>query len=160
MVKVRCDNCKKLFNTYKCYLKRDRKNRFCSKKCEGEFRTLSNTLDHWEGGHISKSTGYKYIEFNGKQVEEHRLVMMRYLGRNLKRNEVVHHINGNKLDNRIENLQLLSNEEHASMHGHLRGYKEKCTLCGGDKHYARGLCKNCYMRMYKKGELKKYAIPK
>ena len=66
MIVIKCDNCKKDFKTYKCYLKRDRKHRFCSKKCESEFRSYNNTIEHWEGGHISNSTGYKYVRYEGK----------------------------------------------------------------------------------------------
>jgi len=54
----------------------------------------------WKPNHpLAQKKGY---------ILEHRLVMSEYIGRNLKSDEIVHHINGNKLDNRIDNLQLLS----------------------------------------------------
>ena len=48
---------------------------------------------------------------------KHRLIMERHLSRKLKTSEVVHHINSNRADNRIENLMLFaSNSEHATFH--------------------------------------------
>lgn len=66
MIELQCDNCHKSFKTYECYSKRNRKHRFCCKKCEAEFRTYHNTINNWTGGCISKSTGYKYIEYKRK----------------------------------------------------------------------------------------------
>ena len=59
---------------------------------------------------------YNYIVRDGKRIPEHRAVIEDLLGITLRKDQVVHHINGNKTDNRPENLQVMDWAEHSRLH--------------------------------------------
>jgi hypothetical protein len=81
-------------------------------------------VPHWKGGRILRS-GYWYLNrpdhpLSGKQgyIAEHRVVMEEHIGRYLEPAEAVHHKNGDKADNRIENLELFATHGQHTKHAH------------------------------------------
>ena len=113
----------------------------------------------WKGG-ITIVRGYRYVRrpehpdaTKQGRIAEHRLVLAGSLGRRLLRHECVHHINGDKLDNRPENLELMNASAHIYEHlpvQHTKRFtgfvnKQTCAGCGVlFKPRRAPRCKNVY----------------
>ena len=84
------------------HLKRERN----GNSLEGPSRKNSNEWDYADISWYKNSTGYLNGVFKTKIVVQHRLIWEMHNGRKLRRFENIHHINGIRDDNRIENLEL------------------------------------------------------
>jgi hypothetical protein len=97
--------------------------KFCSKTCQNLARS-GNSSVLWKNGRHIDNAGYILLyspnhsfKNAGKYVMEHRLVAEKVLKRYLTRKEVIHHIDGDKTNNNIDNLFLFSNtSEHIIFH--------------------------------------------
>jgi hypothetical protein len=127
MYKNKCPYCKAVYaTTY-------RKQKYCGLSCSAKARIerigtasqirLSRGLRGWnyKDGTTLSVKGYRLLYLpkhpmaskkNGL-VLEHRVVMAKKMGRILRSDELVHHINGDRLDNRVRNLRLLSRSAHS-----------------------------------------------
>ena len=108
----------------------------CSKKCDIERRkemylgennpnygNRGEKCPAWKGGRRISNYGYVLLRKpdhpNARPdgyILEHRYVMSQYLGRPLRDDEIVHHKDGNRLNNDISNLELMTLSEHTTIH--------------------------------------------
>jgi len=112
-----CDRCGTVFMGR-------RENRFCGHACSVAAMWESGQANRFIQSKPRKGQRYKTVKppkghpmamANG-WIYEHRLLMATHLGRTLRTDEHVHHLNGDTLDNRIENLTVLPQGEHVRLH--------------------------------------------
>lgn len=108
-IKRTCVQCGAGFDITQSKLLRQ-KGLYCGIRCLGDSRKGEGNPQYKNGKSITKK-GYVTLKVEGKSVFEHRVVMEKHLGRILYKDENVHHINGVRDDNRIENLELWSTSQ-------------------------------------------------
>lgn len=140
-----CVVCGWYFLTKKSHLKR---RKTCSTACSG-FRKKSmyagkrnpnygnrgESNPIYKGGTIT-NYGYKKVKAHEHPnadkfgyIFEHRLIMSKHLGRPLLSSEHIHHKDGNKLNNDISNLEIITLEEHSRLHS-LLNPQPRCEVTG------------------------------
>ena len=106
-----CTKCSKNFWAKSSEDRRGCIRKYCSSVCYGnKKKTRKMSTD-----------GYWMVHTPNGDMKEQRWVMTKHLGRELLPTEIVHHINFDKLDNRLENLQVVSRAEHNTIHFSLKG---------------------------------------
>lgn len=114
-----CAYCGKLF--YPIGALRSENQKTCSTQCKAEFFSGANAHNFQGGSRVVKDSNQRMVligkrkGYVGKYTAEHRLLIAKYLGRMLTRNEVVIHINNQGLDNRLSNLFLCASMSEYSL---------------------------------------------
>lgn len=106
-----CKICSKEFYAPKCRVDSG-KVKYCSRSCMAKDLLPKHREIHGFQKTNKPLHTYKHICVDGKRFREHRWIMEQHLGRKLERWEHVHHINDDSSDNRLENLEVLSNADH------------------------------------------------
>jgi hypothetical protein len=109
-----CANCGEVFAASHKHLT------YCSKSCARQCQPQGEKSSKWRGGRYIDRFGYVCVLRRDHPdalkpnfyIKEHRLVAEQMLGRRLTKNEVIHHLNGIKSDNRPENLVVTSQAKH------------------------------------------------
>ena len=114
--------------------------KFCTRKCWSEHHNANPTMNK-----SMDSAGYERIAIAGKMVKIHRYLMSKKLGRELTQKEHVHHKNGIKNDNRVENLEIVTQSDHLKEHWKDESFRSRIIptlLKNTEKRKMEARCRN------------------
>lgn len=119
----RCLTCRKVFMA-KTYAVKNGEGKYCSMSCRSR-SYVGPRNGRWKGGRVKGPDGRMLVHApwhpratlcGSKYILEYRLIAEQKLGRRLRRNEIVHHINGDKTDNAPANLEVMTRRQHIERH--------------------------------------------
>ena len=117
-----CPQCGRVFRP------RQDRHKYCSRPCAwANNKCPHRPGDSWWVNARGYIEGVAWVGDSKIHVKQHRWAMESFLGRKLEADEDVHHINGIKTDNRIENLQVIAHGEHTVLTNKERHSKAKAT---------------------------------
>jgi len=93
----------------------------CGKSCAQRLRVKAV---------LSPNTRYRRVKVNGKPKQLSRHLVESALGRPLRRDEIVHHVNHDKLDDRLDNYEIVDAAAHAKHHNQKHPLTKLCVTCG------------------------------
>lgn len=117
----------------------NKKHKTCSRNCWSKAHSKimggrkGVASSNWKGGEVTidgrvyiyKPNHPNAMQSGRKYVARSRLVMSEHLNRPLTSSEIVHHVNGDKLDDRVENLMVVTRAKHNTIHHNIKK-AEKC----------------------------------
>lgn len=111
-----------------------------------KYGDITTTLHAPPGDGYVRADGYRMLQFDRHKVLEHRYVMEKVLGRPLRPDEIIHHKDGNPLNNHPDNLQIMTQSTHMILHsGTETGCKRGHPWTEKNTYRYRGVrsCRTC-----------------